>query len=467
MARLFVTDINLNKNELQNARIQNLQTAPSAPVLGQIYYNNIDNVMYYYNGLSSPDGPWMPMSGSTEVITDVILSTVKGGVGLTEVADDANNIITLDLDNTAVTAGSYGSQTKIPTFTVDAQGRLTAAGEVDVATTLDLIVDGGATGAINLLTEDLSVLGGEGIDVTISDNTITIAGEDATSTNKGVASFNETAFTVTNGHVNLTAFANNIDANGNRITELGEPVNPQDAATKNYVDTAVAGLVWKDSVNLLANTNIALTGATGTLVVDGHSALDSTDVGYRLLLIAQTTVSEKGIYTYTDDGTNYTLVRSEDANTAAELIGAAVFVKEGTNYGITSWVQSNHYLTDFENQNWVQFSGQGTYLGGAGLTLDGNTFNVGSVVGGGITVNSDSIQIDATVVARKYTSLIGNGTDNPITVTHNLNNQWVNVQVFQGTELVEADVTLATANTVTIGFSVTPTQDQFRVVIVG
>jgi hypothetical protein len=173
----------------------------------------------------------------------------------------------------------------------------------------------------------------------------------------------------------------NVDINGGTLINLSEPINDSDAATKFYVDAAVAGLEWKSAVNLFADANVALTGATDTLVVDGHAALDTADGGeYRLLLTAQTDDAENGIYTYTDDGSNYALVRSSDADAFSELSSAAIFVMEGTSYGSTSWVQSNHYISDFTSQTWIQFSGQGTYTAGTGLLIDGNEFAVDTTV---------------------------------------------------------------------------------------
>jgi hypothetical protein len=142
-------------------------------------------------------------------------------------------------------------------------------------------------------------------------------------------------------------------------------------ATHAYVDNAISGLSWKDSVNLFAISNVPLTGNTETVVIDGHAALDGTDDGYRLLLTNQTTDTENGIYVYADNGTTYTLTRSEDADTVAELIGAAVFVKEGTQYGATSWVQADHYATTFDGLTWTQFSGSGSVTAGEGIAVDG------------------------------------------------------------------------------------------------
>ena len=188
MARLFVTGINLNKNELQNARIHNLSSAPSSPVAGQIYFDTTANVLSFYNGTE-----WVPASGSTEVIQDVIGSSVIGGTGLTATYDDNAGNTTIDLDNTAVSAGNYGTTAaKTASFTVDAQGRLTAASEQDIqiatsqVTDLAEFIDDTVGDAVTGL-----VQAGEGIDVTYDDNagTLTIVGEDASTSNKGIISF--------------------------------------------------------------------------------------------------------------------------------------------------------------------------------------------------------------------------------------------------------------------------------------
>jgi len=426
MARLFVTGINLNKNELLNARIQNLSTAPSSPVAGQIYFDTTAAVLYFYNGTE-----WVPASGSTEVIQDVIGSSVSGGTGLTATYNDTSGITTIDLDNTTVTAASYGTTAaKTASFTVDSQGRLTAASEQDIqiatsqVTDLAEFIDDTVGDSVAGLIKE-----GEGIDVTYDDGagTLTIAAEDATSSNKGIASFNSTDFTVTSGAVTLNAervedivgnlviggtgidatytdgagtlsididstvttnsgtqtltnktlgtgnsLSANLDANNNKVTNLATPTSSGDAANKAYVDAVAEGLHVHAAARVYVSSNIDLsTALEAGDVIDGITLV----AGDRVLVNGQTTQSQNGIYVVQATGA---AVRALDFDTPTEVkSGDFIFVSAGTNYANTGWVQTLSPATiGTDPISFTQFSGAGTYLAGDGLTLTGSTFSV-------------------------------------------------------------------------------------------
>lgn len=628
MARLFVTSINLNKNELLNARIQNLSTAPSSPVSGQIYYNTSDNTLYFYNSTE-----WIPASGSTEVIQDLIGSSLIGGTGLTSSYDDASGNTTIDLDNTAVTAGDYGSTTKIPTFTVDAQGRLTAASQVDLATQLDIGADnahggfkldlltdsvkfvGGegidtdyevvgdlhkitiigedattsnkgiasfnsydfdvTSGAVSLedtvvksVTTDsgsltpsshgISILGGEGVDVTHTDSTITVSAEDATSSNKGVASFDSTDFTVTTGAVALnvervedivsnlisggtgidatysdgfgtldikidntvvtkddeqaltnktlgsgTSLGSNLDANGKRVVNLGVPVDSRDAATKEYVDAVSEGLHIHASaiVATVANISIADDTEVGSLL-DGVTLAS----GNRILVKNQTNAAENGIYVVNNSGP---ATRALDFDSPLEVDGGDfIFVTGGLTNGNSGYVQTltGVAIIGTDPISFTQFSGAGTFLAGAGLHIDGNTFSVdvtpasgdasltntggatevktdtsrglsvdanglGINPGTGLTFNgSGKLGFDSGYGVRKYAENVGDGTATSFAINHAFATRDVTVNVYENAtpfSQVETDVEHTDSNNITLRFSVPPLTGAYRVVISG
>lgn len=320
MARLFVTGINLNKNELQNARIQNLSSAPSSPVAGQIYFNTGDNTLYFYNSTE-----WIPASGSTEVIQDLIGSSLIGGVGLTRTYNDTSGETTIDLDNTAVTHGSYGSTAaKTVAFTVDQQGRLTAASEQDIQ-----IGTSQVTGLQEFIEDSVNtvVVAGEGIDVSYNDagNAYTVSAEDASDTNKGIASFQSSDFVVTNGDVALNdeAIQDAVGAMLTGNTETGITVTYEDS--DGTIDFAVADQFPSHTTSDLAEgTNLYYTpervqDEISTTIVDG-TGLDKSyndGAGTLTLSIDSTVTTNSGSQTLTNKtlGASTTLGANLDAGT--------------------------------------------------------------------------------------------------------------------------------------------------------
>ena len=146
-----------------------------------------------------------------------------------------------------------------------------------------------------------------------------------------------------------------LDLTDNRIVNLQDPVNPQDAATKSYVDAVASGLnvklsAWVATTNDLDATfttsvaNGALTSNLyETLLVDGINP----PVGARILVKNQVDPTQNGIYTVVQTGSvseSWILTRASDFN-GIDLAGTVrsgdfVFIEQGNLYTGTGWVMN-------------------------------------------------------------------------------------------------------------------------------
>jgi len=272
--------------------------------------------------------------GSNDTVNTGETITFTGDTGITTTV--SNNDISIDLDDTAVTPGSYGSTTAIPTFTVDQQGRITAASTVNVATTLNVSDDSSTGLGINLLTDTLNFAGGEGIDTTISGDTVIVSAEDASTSNKGVASFDSNDFDVTSGAVTLedtvvktvttdsgalTPSTHGFTINGGEgmdVTHVGTTITVagEDASTSNKgvasfdsndFDVTSGAVTLEDTVVKTVTTDSgAMTPTSHSFSVLGGEGMNVTHAGTTITVEGEdATSSNKGVASF--DSTDFTV----------------------------------------------------------------------------------------------------------------------------------------------------------------
>ena len=224
-----------------------------------------------------------------------------------------------------------------------------------------------------------------------------------------------TAFVLATRHDQIAAPTNAVSWGNQALTNLLDPVNPQDAATKNYVDAARNGLAVKTPVRALANVNITVSNPA-TAVFDGVTLA----TGDRVLLVAQTTASQNGIYIF--NGSASAMTRSSDANgvqtdqsgagygTLAE--GTFVFVGEGTTWKSTGWVlqtpgstATGAIVVGTTSLTFVQFSGTGDITFGNGFTQAGNNVSLNVSANFGFTAGVLNLVSVPTTASSTITTL--------------------------------------------------------------
>ena len=251
----------------------------------------------------------------------------------------------------SVVAGSYGSTTAVPVFRVNSNGHIDSATTVSLATTLNTAGETG-TGSISLLTQTLTIAAGEGIDTTASGQTITISGEDASVSNKGIASFATADFNVTTGAVEL-----------------------KDTVLKAITTDTGALTIASHSVSILGGEGIDVTHASSAITITGEDA----------------TTTNKGIASFNTD--NFT-VSSGAVSSKNITIGSTAVTLGGTTTtlaGLTQIDVDNIRILD----NTIASSTGVLYIDPNPIDSDGGDV----IIRGNLTVNGVTTTINSTTVS--------------------------------------------------------------------
>lgn len=451
MARRFLTPIDLNKLELQNAAIQNLAVAPGSPNVGQVYYDTNDNKIKVWTGSA-----WDNVGSSQEEIEDYVNGLLASGDGIFLDYDDDGNSLTIEntgvlsllgtANEVEVSASAGNVQISLPdTINADTTGNAATATALETARTISL--SGGASGSASFDgTADIT------IPVVVDSNSavISIAGTP-----------NEIDVSASVGSVTLSlpdTIAADISGN---------------AASATYAVTAgTANSVAADSVALGTDT-------TGDYVADvtAGTGISVTGTGEG----ASVTVTNTGVVSLvgTDDeitvsasAGNVNIGLPENVTVAGDLtVSGNLTISGSATYVNTEVIE----LAD--NTIILNSNATGPATEDAGIEVErGDDPNV-SVIwdesGNEWTVTNDGSNYAA--IARKVAANVGNGASASFTVVHNLGTQDVTVQVYDNATYDNVEVDVVRGNglgsnlddEVTVTFAVAPALDAYRVVIVG
>lgn len=235
--------------------------------------------------------------GALSIDLDSEVLTISGDTGITTTG--SGNTIEIDLNDTAVNPGSYGSQTQIPTFTVDQQGRLTDAGSVSVATALTVDGDTG-TGDVDLLTDDLQITG-------TSNEIVTVASKSGTDVTLQIGLPDDVTIGQDLSVTRDATVTRNLTVNGTVV--LGDTTS--DTVTTGGNLTVGGNLVVNGTTTSVNSTTITLDDPVLVLADNSGTSVDGVDRGIRFKYGDGTNVKE-GFFGFDHQSGRFVFTKDED-----------------------------------------------------------------------------------------------------------------------------------------------------------
>ena len=202
----------------------------------------------------------------------------------------------------------------------------------------------------------------------------------------------------------MAAPTGSVSLNSQTITNLADPVNTQDAATRGFVEATSQGLDVKDSCVAATTGNITISTA-----LNNGDTLDGVTLATndRVLVKDQNTSSENGIYIVGSSP-----ARASDLAAGSDAAGMFTFVEQGTvnaDNGFVCTSNKGSAVVGTNNLTYAQFSGAGQVTAGDGLDKSGNTLSADLKANGGLVIESTEIAVDLAASSITGTLAIGDG----------------------------------------------------------
>ena len=561
MSRLFLTNIDLNQNELQNAVIQNLSSAPSSGnTEGRIYYDNTRKTLRVWRNDSLQGAKWYDLSvGGASASTVTLTGDVTGSASVDpvtgiitldthlNVSGTTNQIVVNDIGNTTtislpdlvviengeiqVQKTSYwrdGSQQGIIAAQSDGSLRLTG-----IANGLQLETNSGLLSLTSASGNDININSGNNVSVNagliqLTSNNVNVGGggtngvltvQDSNGVNvlvvnsdvpasglsyHGYNSYTSTKTVDINGFIQLSSEGNAptgyLYVNAN--TEANEAAPTLHLESKG--DLALRAGANGNEGNIILYTGETSSGQPGKAYIGWGNSRYGADAEAEIATIGTTqTFSNKTLVSPTlngpvgiTDGSGNVVGNLNGDSGTLEINGTSgdIAITADSNLSVTAGTSTFSGNVNINGNLNVQ--GTLTAINKTEIDISDNTLVLNSNVTTGTPSQDAAIQVkrgsantvgivwsegnqDWTLtndgnnyfgIARKAVFAIGDASNTSFDVVHNLGTQDITVAVRMNNsdyELVETDVKMKDANTVTIAFTDAPALNAYKVIIVG